>query len=136
MTVSDLFAVPATATSVQIDDREGAGTRARVRAKIPDTRSDSNLVVRAGRTVAGDWAGAWLWDADGLTIRSLWEQRIPDIARVPAENRLLWAAWVGFNHLMLPVIVPLLFLAWVLGHPARLLYLTPIAAGLAAIWLA
>jgi hypothetical protein len=47
----------------------------------------------------------------------------------------LWIAWTVFNHAALLVLVPLLFAAWVLCHPARLIYAAPVAVVLTTLWL-
>ena len=88
-----------------------------------------------GSGIAADWSGAWLWDARGVTIRALWDNRIPDRDAVPGANRVLWAAWCAYNHAAVAVLSPLLFAAWVLCHPGRLIYAAPVAAALIALWL-
>ncbi|MEU4558486.1 hypothetical protein AB0F72_08850 [Actinoplanes sp. NPDC023936] len=100
------------------------------------TESGPSWLGAAGTAVAADFRDAWLWDAEGVTVRALWEQRIPDREQVAAANAGLWAAWCVYNHIALAVITPLLFVAWMLAHPARLLYLTPLAVAGITIWLA
>lgn len=91
---------------------------------------------KAGYRVREDWRTAWLWNENALTLRVLWQARIPDRAAVPAGNRGLWIAWCAYNHAVLfCVLGPLLFTAWLLGHPGRLLYLAPFAVTVAALWL-
>ncbi len=100
---------------------------------VAESEGPSRL-ARMGQAVAADWRGAWLWDAHGITIRNLWERRIPDLDAVPAANRGLWIAWCVYNHAALVALTPLLFLVWVLCHPARLIYAAPVAAPLITLW--
>ena len=135
MSISDAFAgvIPPAVAAKQ---------PAAVKADIPadEARPVAKAATRrrfrdvVGAVVA-DLTGSWLWDAHGLTVRSLWEQRIPAIEQVPGENTVLRAVWTAFNHAMLLVLVPLLFTVWVLCHPARLLYVAPVAAPLIALWI-
>lgn len=138
MTVSDLFDVAVAPPAAAHVEEKGGGTRARVHARVPATVSDDKVVVRTGglrSTIIADFRSSWLWDAHGLTVRSLWAQRIPDIESAPGASQALRVGWVAYNHAALAVLVPLLFAAWLLGHPARLLYAAPIAVALLAIWL-
>ncbi len=108
-------------------------------APASETRLKVTLAERAtdfGHAVAADFQGAWVWDAHGPSVRELVSSRLPAVERVPAESRALWAAWIAWNHLALAVIIPALFACWVLCHPARVLYLLPIAVPMAALWLA
>lgn len=145
MTVTDLFdraeagkpRAPAAKPSETAPERVQA-RRAHVRAIVeapPAISKTSGRAARIRSTVASDWHNAWLWDAQGLTVRGLWEDRIPDLDQTAAGNAALRAAWITYNHVALLILVPLLFAAWVLGHPARLLYATPLAALIPAIWL-
>lgn len=145
MTVSDLFDVPPPAEPLTATPRQAADTRPRVRARVAPTDSDSNQSAQPAAAawirsradaVRDDWANAWLWDAEGMTVRRLWETRIPDRTAVPGENRGLWVAWCVYGHAALIAVVPLLFAAWVLCHPARLLYTTPFVLSGLAVWLA
>lgn len=134
MTVSDMLAPPAPVAA----DREGGGARARAQATQILTDSDRespSWLVSATHAVAADFRDSWLWDAEGVTVRHLWECRVPDRDAVPGANRALWLAWCVYNHAALLVLAPLLFTAWVLCHPARLIYTTPIAASLTLLWL-
>ncbi len=143
MTVSDLFDVPAGTEPVPATSGQAADTRPRVRARLAPTERDGNKSGRPSAAtwirarvdrVGDDWADAWLWDAEGITVRRLWEQRIPDRAVVPGESHGLWVAWCVYGHAALLVIVPLLLAAWLLSHPARLLYAVPVAAPLLTLW--
>lgn len=134
MTISDVFEAPVALTAPEKGGRE----RGRAPAKDMVTDGDVLVASRARRikdTVLADVRGAWLWDAHGLTLRSLWDQRLPAIERVPAENRALRGAWVAYNHTVLAVIVPALFVLYLLGHPARFLLAAAVAAPVLAIWL-
>jgi hypothetical protein len=134
VTVSDMLAPPAPAAA----ETKGGDARARVRESHSVTdgdRSSPSWLVNAKTAVVADWRGAWLWDAHGITVRNLWETRVPHLDDVPAANRGLWIAWCVYNHVALLLLVPLLFTAWMLAHPARLIYAAPIAAPLTLLWL-
>lgn len=132
MSITDAFAdvMPAAAPARAV--APAAPTAARVAEKATGkTRRASG--VRAA--MIADVRGAWLWDAHGLTVRSLWEQRIPALERVPAESRALQAGWVAYNHAALVVLAPALFALYLLGHPARTLLAAAVAAPLTALWI-
>lgn len=134
MTVSEVIA----ARAASVADGEGAGARARARVIESVTDGDREApswLFNATSTVADDWRNAWLWDAEGITVRNLWAARMPSLEDTPGEVRALWLAWLVYNHAVLAAVVPLLFVAWVLCHPARLLYTAPVAVPLTLLWL-
>lgn len=139
MTVSDLFDIPVKPKSVPQTENKGADTSARdARATIPATQSDHKVVSRTGRiktVVAADFKQAWLWSEQGPTIRNLVDNLVPAADRVPAEHSALRWAWVVYAYVTFVVLVPLLFVCWVLSHPARLLYTAPVAVPLIALWI-
>jgi hypothetical protein len=117
-----------------------AGTRAvepRV-TEVPDDQTGTagpSWLTRTRAAVTDDVRGAWLWDAHGPSIRDLLQHRAPAIERVPGENKALHAAWTAYNHAVLVLLIPLMFVFWAASHPARLLYALPIAAPITALWL-
>jgi hypothetical protein len=134
VTISDVFEAP---LALPADSK---GERERGRAPARDMVTDGDLAVpsvarRAASAVRDDLHSAWLWDAHGPSLRQLWQTRIPTLEQVPGENPVLHKAWIGYNHIALLVIVPALFALWVACHPARLLYVLPIAVPLTALWL-
>lgn len=119
---------------------EGAGAGAPVRARVAGTESDRKWAVRSwlgarAGTVAADVRAAWLWFGRPPTLAELWAGRVPSRDRVPGGNAGLWVAWVGFNHLVLPVFAVAWPLLFVLAHPARLLLAAPPAAALFFVWI-
>lgn len=138
MTIADAFegviTRPVSAAPASADTQAAVPPAADVRDD-PAVTAGPSWLARAGTAVTDDLRGAWLWDTHGLTLRALWEARIPARERVPAENGALWKAWCAYNHAALAVLAPLLFVAWVLGHPARLLYAAPVAVPLTVLWL-
>jgi hypothetical protein len=139
VTVSDLFDVPTKPKSAPKVEPEGGGTSARdARATVPATQSDSKIVSRAGRikaAVSADFRNSWVWDEHGPTIRTLINDLMPAADRVPAGHGGMRWAWVVYSFAALAVLTPLLFVCWVLCHPARLLYTAPIAALVLALWI-
>lgn len=134
MTVSNAFeaVVPASTQS------EGAGGRARVRARVASTQSNHKILVwvrSVGSTVVSDVTQAWPIRSHAPSPYDLWQNRIPALDRVPGENRPLWVAWIAFNHVALVAGVALSLPLWLLGHPARTLLAAAVTAPLFAIWL-
>lgn len=122
------------------DGSEGARTRARVRARLAATDGDGKssrlaaALARAAHTAVSDVAGAWPWRGTPPTLAELVAVRVPDRDRVPGRNLALWASWVVFNHVMLPVFAVAYPVLWVLAHPARFV-LAAVLAVLARIWI-
>jgi hypothetical protein len=139
VTVSDLFDLPVKPKPVPETESKGTDTSARdARARIPATQSDGKVVGRAGRikaVVVTDFKRSWLWDERGPTIRNLIANLMPAAERVPTGHAGLRWAWIAYSYLTFVALVPLLFACWVLCHPARLLYLAPVAAPLFALWI-
>jgi hypothetical protein len=139
VTVSELFDIPVKPKSVPENESKGTDTSARdARATVPTTQGDRKVVSRTGRikaVVAADFKQSWLWDEHGPTIRNLIDNLMPAADRVPAEHSALRWAWVAYSFLVLVALVPLLFACWVLCHPARLLYVAPVAVPLIALWI-
>lgn len=147
-TVSELLAaaeaVEEAGTAVEAENR-GAGTRARARAKAMVTVRNDQWVARARDWMVesvGEYRH-WWWTPQSLpTITRAWRDRLPPHDRVPGGHKILYGAWVGWNHtigLAVPVAAAALVgvistVAWMLAHPARgLLTLTLLAAALAAL---
>ena len=138
MTVSEIFSAPVSSPSAAEAETKGGDTQGRVHARIPATLSSGKVVSRTGRikaVVVADFRRSWLWDEHGPTLRNLIGDLMPAADRVPVEHSALRWAWIAYNYLTLGALVPLLFACWVLGHPARLLYVAPVAAPLIALWI-
>lgn len=138
-TVSELFDAPAGVIDSNSAQAEGAGTRGRVRARVAATDSDGKVfagVKSAGAAVASDLRHAWLWHGTPPTLADLWTRRIPDLEKVPGQNRVLWSAWLAHNHIALVLTAPAYMALWIVQHPAYLLLTALVTAPLIALWLA
>ena len=120
---------------------EGAGTGAPVRARVAVTDGDGKgsrvaaAVAGFGRTVAADVAGAWLWRGAPPALADLWRSRVPALDEVPGANRLLWAGWTVYNHVVLAPVAVSYVALWVLAHPARFGLAAVVAAPLISVWI-
>lgn len=136
-TVSEVLEGQFPAAGASTEQTEGAGARARVRARLSDTLRDSNRSwpVRFARTVAADFAGAWWWHGSPPSLAELWANRIPDLNCVPGRNRLLWAAWAVYNHAVAAVMAVTYPVLWWAAHPARMLLTAAVAVPLLFVWI-
>lgn len=133
MTVSDAVFGSAPPSAADLRDSAGRDAQPRGRARIADTERDVNapgVLRRSAATVRADVAGAWPWRGSAPTLLDLWQARIPDIARVPGDNKVLWIGWAVVNHAALIPTAYFSTLLWALQHPCRY----PIAAVLITIF--
>lgn len=138
MTLSDAFgAAEAVAAEPirRVREPDVAQAHVRMRAQGTSLHSVTNHLKVIGAGVASAW---WLPDTIP-TLAEAWGGRVPDRSRVPADNEVLYRAWVVYNHtigLAVPAVALLLVgvltpAVWVARHPARLL----LAAALGAAFL-
>lgn len=133
-TVSEAFEVPQRTVGPLPAGFEGAGARARVRARLAVTQRGGKVGALA-RVVASDVAGAWPWRGAPPTLADLWARRIPDLDDVPGSSQALRIGWAVFNHLALAWTAALLVPAWIGQHPARLALAAIVAAPFIVMWI-